>query len=35
MIKWIRNKFIKQLDEYDKWLEAHPDFFLEYEDTDE
>jgi hypothetical protein len=34
MIKWFRNLFIKQIDEYDKWMEAHPDFFLDYEEED-
>lgn len=32
MIKWIKSLFTKQLDEYDKWMEAHPDFFLDYEE---
>jgi hypothetical protein len=32
MIKWLRSLFTKKVDEYDKWMEAHPDYFLDYDD---
>lgn len=35
MIRWIRSLFTKQLDEYDRWIEAHPDFFLNYEEEED
>ena len=28
----LGNLFTKKLDDYDKWLELHPDFFLEYDE---
>lgn len=34
MIKWFRNLFIKKIDEYDSWMEKHPDFFLDFEEED-